>query len=406
MASIYPRGKTWWIAYRLNGKTIYESLKTRDPAKAEKMKGALELRLERGEVVEAKRVDLERFLTEGYKDRYIEAGGSELAESRAVSWRKDFGAIAAFLRFAKLRAHSRLDKVTVEVAEDFRAWRSSESVTDSTVNHDLRVLRAAWNVAKRLGNVRENPFAVVRPLKIPQRSIRFPRADAIGETIATAKKLGSRLYGLVAVCVYAGLRAAEAASLRWEDVNLSEGFIAVRNREDFVTKSRKNRMVPINQELAPILRGLRPATGEGLCFPNEAGAPYPDGDLQKRVKTLSKAVGIDFKLHDLRKSFATHLRTQGVPIDYISGLLGHCSPVVTASWYAGFTPETPENYVDRLSFKAKAGDPLTESAGGAVKKVSKGKGRVRPVKRGQAMPSDDGEIASREAVTTEYGTSS
>ncbi len=352
MASIYPRGKTWWIAYRLNGKTICEPLKTRDKGKAEKLKAKMELALERGEVVEEKHIDIRKFLLEEYRKRYLQAGGKGLAASREATWRKSHGSLQAFIAFADRRNVKRMDKVTVEFIEDYRAVRSGGGASDATVNKDLRSLKAGWNVAKRLGYVRENPFTLVRPIRIPARRITFLNAAAVKQLLERMR--GERLFPLVAVAVYAGLRASELATLRWENVNLAEAFIGVRNVEGFVKKSRRERIIPIAPELAVILKPLKKE--QGLCFPNMKGEAYRDSELDHRVRDMRTRAKLpfEFTLQVLRRTFATQLRARGVPIEAISAYLGHCSITVTQSWYADFDPSGTENYVDRLSFTPTA----------------------------------------------------
>jgi integrase len=270
---------------------------------------------------------------------------------------------------------------TVEIAGDFRAWFSRTGKKDATVNKALRVLRAAWNVAADRGYVPEkNPWRSVKPVRLPQRQIKFLSAKAAAEVLE--KTRGDRLHGLVAVCLYAGLRASEAAALRWEDVNLREGFISVRCGEEFVTKSRRSRVVPIAPELGAILKPL--LRGEGLCFPAPtyprpdelapAPRPYADGKLQDAVADLCRAVGVSFKLHDLRKTFATHLRARGVPIEVISAYLGHSSIAVTQGWYAGFALDETASYIDRLSFTEAR--PKWRQSGDNSKGLG-GTGRVR-----------------------------
>ena len=48
MASIYPRGKTWWVPYYANGRKMQRSLKTRDRTVANYRKDQSELDLADG----------------------------------------------------------------------------------------------------------------------------------------------------------------------------------------------------------------------------------------------------------------------------------------------------------------------------------------------------------------------
>src|SRR5262249_11571755 len=86
----------------------------------------------------------------------------------------------------------------------------------------------------------------------------------------------SALHAIVAACVYLGLRKGEALGLRWIDVHLDASRVDVMKSYRSTPKSGKARHVPINRELAVILRAWKercPATDEGLVFPVfEAGS--------------------------------------------------------------------------------------------------------------------------------------
>ncbi|MFC1707105.1 hypothetical protein ACFL59_09835 [Planctomycetota bacterium] len=89
MASIYKRGKTFWVKYYLDGQMVRESLKTKDPAKAEKMRVAKELEVEDGKAATPLEVmTLDRFL-KAFELHYVNAGSPALRESRDRSWKAD-----------------------------------------------------------------------------------------------------------------------------------------------------------------------------------------------------------------------------------------------------------------------------------------------------------------------------
>lgn len=352
MAGLYLRGKTWWITYRLEGKNVFESTKTRDRRKAERVKAAKELALESGDVRAEIKLSFEAF-KKTYEESYLAAGGRDLAKSRAVSWKKDAHSLRRFEAFADSRKVRRVDRVTVALAEDFKRVRSEDGVADSTVNKDLRFLKAAWNWGRRRGLVRENPFELVRPIPIAQKEIEFLAPAEVVKLLDAYK--GSRYFPLVATGIYAGLRIGELVSLQWTDVNLREGSIRVANKETFKTKSRRIRRVPIAAELRAILEPIHGKTGgkTGLCFPSNADTPLDGTKVGHSLLKVGKGLKLHVTPHVLRKTFGTLLRARGVPLEKISAWLGHSSIAVTEKWYAGHTFDPTDREIEVLTFEPK-----------------------------------------------------
>jgi integrase len=72
------------------------------------------------------------------------------------------------------------------------------------------------------------------------------------------------------------------------------------------------------------------------------------GDVKRSFNTALRRAGIrDFKFHDLRHTFASHLVMAGVDITTISRLLGHKSLTMTLR-YSHLAPEHMTKAVDIL----------------------------------------------------------
>ncbi len=64
MASLYRRGKVWWVKYQHRGKVVRESLKTRSYTEARRVKSSIEYELDRGLYRAPSRTPLEGVLEE------------------------------------------------------------------------------------------------------------------------------------------------------------------------------------------------------------------------------------------------------------------------------------------------------------------------------------------------------
>jgi integrase len=105
---------------------------------------------------------------------------------------------------------------------------------------------------------------------------------------------------LCALLILTGLREQEGCRLLREDVDLNKRLITVR-----ATKNGRDHSLPIGPWLARRLQErLSATTSSEYAFP----APNAAGHLlnhRKQVLAVVEASGVEFRLHDLRRTFAT-----------------------------------------------------------------------------------------------------
>ncbi len=231
----------------------------------------------------------------------------------------------------------------------------------ATANHDFRVVKAAFNWAVRTGRLRASPFAHVRQVKLPAREIHYLREGEASKLVQAVR--GRWVERPVMLMLYAGVRLNEALHVRWCDVDFSANVLRIVNHDDFVTKSRQARSIPIGAELRTLLLAWR--APEGLVAPSETGTVMDEANLRHRLATIGKRLGLHVSPHVLRRTFASLLWGKGVPIERISVYLGHSSIAVTQRWYASLDVTGDDSDVSLLSFAPKVGFAVVE--GGASK---------------------------------------
>jgi integrase len=152
-----------------------------------------------------------------------------------------------------------------------------------------------------------------------------------------------------------GLRRGEIAGLRWPDVDLHAGTIAIsRNRlrfgdkviEGTVKSKASARNLPLPDNLAATLKAAKSlqaadklAVGaayhsSGYVVVNEAGRPLSPHALTSRWSRLLAAAGLPpVRLHDARHTCGTLMHLEGVPIAVIAARRGHASSAFTMATY-------------------------------------------------------------------------
>ena len=230
------------------------------------------------------------------------------------------------------------------------------------------ILRSALSDAVRAELVVTNAAKNAVVPRQPRPKVDPWQPDELGRFLdhAGADRLGS-CFELIAL---AGLRRGEAAGLRWDDIDLIEGFLVVRqqivNLDAHVqqcdscggrhrrlaittpkTSSGESRRVDLGQAAVAALLTHRVtqdtekmACGDayrdhGLVFAQVNGDPIHPERITKRFKQLVKSSGCrDIRLHDLRHGRASLLLASGTDIAAISKMMGHSSIALTADTYA------------------------------------------------------------------------
>ncbi|KPJ64892.1 hypothetical protein AMK68_00215 [candidate division KD3-62 bacterium DG_56] len=175
----------------------------------------------------------------------------------------------------------------------------------------------------------------------------FLEPDELDALLRAAANPLQRLYFLL--CARAGLRAFEAAGLRWDDLRWEDGrprYIHVRRG-----KGGKEAHLPIPKVLGDALQELYTSAYSPYVFPGRK----PDTHIITRtaqfwMSDAAARAGLAREkrhLHALRHTYATELLRGGVNIRDVQDLMRH-SNIQTTSIYLHTTPERLAAAVDVL----------------------------------------------------------
>jgi integrase len=201
----------------------------------------------------------------------------------------------------------------------------------ASVNRYLAALKAAFSLAIRNKKADSNPVKDVKLEREKNERVRYLSEE---EEECLFAILPQRYHSLVRVAIHTGLRRTEQLSLEWGDIDFKLGQIIVRD-----SKPDKSRVVPMDQTVTEILRGLSKVRliNNPYVFPGEKTGQRLK-DIPKYWEQYLKEAGIkNFRWHDLRHTFASRLVMAGVNLYTVSQLLGHHDIKMTMR-YAHLSP--------------------------------------------------------------------
>lgn len=138
-----------------------------------------------------------------------------------------------------------------------------------------------------------------------------------------------------AVMVYTGMRSREAAHLRWEWIDWRTRIIHLTLQADFRTKRRKERNIPLLDELGSILEAVPGRELYGWVFPT-AIRKRPGWKHYEQLKAYVARCGIpraELHPHSTRHTWAGLMLATHESETLVSRALGH-SKLQTTSGYA------------------------------------------------------------------------
>jgi len=235
--------------------------------------------------------------------------------------------------------------------------KDGSGLSTRTVLHIHRILKQALAVAVQWEMIARNPAANVKPPKAAAKPMQTYDLAQTAELIEAMR--GTRLFIPVLLAVLCGLRRGEIAALRWKNIDLTAGQIAVvqsasqagtvvRYKEP---KSGRSRTVALSVTILEELRahrlrqaqellrlGTRLSDDTFVCAREDGLPMQPDSlthDWGRKIATTNLP---RIRFHDLRHAHATHMLVSGVHPKVASERLGHSKIGITLDLYSHVLP--------------------------------------------------------------------
>jgi integrase/recombinase XerD len=215
------------------------------------------------------------------------------------------------------------DTASFEDVRRYQLHLAASGVGVPTLNQTVSTLRFFFRVTLRRHEIVEHTHVIHEPRKLPV----VLSVEEVARLLAATP--GLKYKAALSVAYGAGLRAAEAVSLKVADIDSQRMIIRVEQG-----KGGKDRNVMLSPHLLELLRAWwKAARPQGWLFPGRDPAqPMTTRQLNRACHAAAQMAEINKRvsLHTLRHSFATHLLEQNTDVRVIQVLLGHAKLDTTA----------------------------------------------------------------------------
>ena len=296
---VYKKDNRWYIDYYLSDGTWKRevvSIKGKTPERItrEDAKKALAIRKAefaqgKFEIVQTKKP----LLFDKILERYLEwAKDNHRAPERDIE-------AAKHLR--SYFAGKPLTSITPWLIEKYKSHRKALGRKPETINKELGILRRMFNLAIQWKIAAASPVKGVTFLQIPRYIPRVLKEWEFQKLYQAA----SPHFKPILLCAYTtGMRKGEILKLKWEDVDLENGYIIVKE-----TKNNESRALPMDETLRENLVQLQEKSKYEYIFTTNHEKPYIYKDAFKRAWTtaLKRSGIVKCRFHDLRHTFCSDL---------------------------------------------------------------------------------------------------
>lgn len=248
--------------------------------------------------------------------------------------------------------------------------RHGGGLSRQTVSYVAMILKRALSAAVRQNLLARNPADGADPPRPrSERKMSTWSPDELRSFLQSVRD--DRLYAAWVLAATTGLRRGELLGLRWKDVDLQVGRIAIsqtllsiRSRIDFSTPktAKGRRSVALDPTTVAALRTHRARQAEerlawgrsyedlGLVFTRENGQAIHPDRFSDWFESRVKSAGLPpIRLHDLRHTHATLALAAGIHPKVVSERLGHANISITLDTYSHSIPALEEEAAAKVA---------------------------------------------------------
>ncbi len=217
--------------------------------------------------------------------------------------------------------------------------------------HAFMVLRTFFNWAKRQRLIERSPCDnLAFNFRLTPRT-RVLNDRELAAVSSAAGELGYPYGPIVQLLMLTGQRRGEIASLRWTYIDAEKKLITLPAE---LVKNGREHTFAVGDMAASVLSSI-PNQGD-MLFPARGFNDRPFSGWSKVKAVLDERSGVNFRLHDLRRSWATHVAELEIHpwvieahLNHISGMVSGVAAVYNRHKYSNETRSAVAKFDAKLS---------------------------------------------------------
>ena len=181
--------------------------------------------------------------------------------------------------------------------------------------------------------IRVSPAEAIAKPNAEKPRDRFLDLKEVGQVYRAAELLGYPYGGFIKILLLTGQRRTEVASMRWNDIDLEAATWVIRSAD---TKAGGAQVVPLSLAVVDVLKAA-PKIGAFVWTTDGSSRVQNYTKTKNKLDTFLEAHGglpEPWRLHDLRRTVATHMVRLGVTETIVGRVLNHAPQGVAARVYA------------------------------------------------------------------------
>jgi len=333
----FPKqGKKYKIVLRVGGQKVSKTVSNLDLARD--IEASLRLEISRGELKIKKNIaptvqDVwEKFLSWAKANK-------KTWRSDECNYRKHIGPSFGSKR---LDLVSPFDVEALIIRMKKGRSKTGKVYSPATIRHQLILLSHLYSKADQWGLYSgPNPCKKVKKPKLDNQITEFLSDEELARLLTVLSAWHNKMSAcFVRFAMFSGIRRGEMFKLTWDDVDLGQKTITLRDPKGAVTQT-----LPISEEALQVLKEV----------PREFDTPYVFYGKEGKQRTdfkgpwlrIRQAAGLPpgFRFHGLRHNFASTLVSNGVPLYTVQKLLCH-KDATTTQRYAHLADSTLRDAVN------------------------------------------------------------
>ena len=247
-----------------------------------------------------------------------------------------------------------IDEISRMQVVEYRSAVDRFDLSASTKYFVFTAFKTVMRKALEWDLLDKSPAEGVKPPRKGMNRMEYWKATEVSQFL-DGNRLNPHL-PLYLLALNTGMRIGELMGLKWDCVDLENGFIMIRRvycqktkgvKE--TTKTRRARQIGMNPVLRSLLVGLQLKSRTEYVLEGK-GYRSSGHHFSRLLEGACEKAGVrPLKFHDLRHTFATQFVMNDGSIHALSGTLGHTSTTMTSK-YAHYGPEHARKAAQVVSF--------------------------------------------------------